>query len=488
MNSSDIHTISIYQKEYFDILMEFFVGVTGKIPTEFCQMDRFPEAIREMGERYKGNATKFQNSYNYYAKLEEKLKNLYAKESIDCFKSAKKINFCKVNLGGSSRFYETQLNATRKSILFSDIVLIPDPVMPWLESERRHEQFKLVHILQAAYFILHLKDMLSDEFDLPPFLVFPSWEKSLEENDDVTITSTNQLIADTFSYYVDPSIKTIEDVLSFAKLNEKEFLGKIETSNLFISPGGEIGEPLSQAIQNYKHEVEKWRSKEFIDFINSSPDSIVVLNGIMERIQPQFHILENSYEMKSNPLLCVEAQAHYFRLVCNMINQRVSNLDHIDKKTLSILSALMNRRLDFLANINDEQLIFLRKTNENIEFRRKLREFVNSLPETEINDIGYVASEICSQVESLITQHEKEIDSLNKKYGAKHRYTAFIAGGGLAVTMMPALAPFLGAALPLALTAGGKYVANKLEEVQERKTLSGSMMGIFALAKKNRLT
>jgi len=73
---------------------------------------------------------------------------------------------------------------------------------------------------------------------------------------------------------------------------------------------------------------------------------------------------------------------------------------------------------------------------------------------------------------------------LNKKYRAKHRYTALIAGGGLAVTMMPALAPFLGVALPMALTSGGKYVANKLEEIQERKTLSGSMIGIFALAKK----
>ena len=59
MNPSDMHTISIYQKDYFDILMEFFVGATGKIPTEFCQMDRFPEAVREMGEKYKGNEIKF---------------------------------------------------------------------------------------------------------------------------------------------------------------------------------------------------------------------------------------------------------------------------------------------------------------------------------------------------------------------------------------------------------------------------------------------
>ena len=367
--------------------MEFFVGATGQTPKAFCKTDRFPEAVREMGERYKGNQSKLQASHNSYIKLEEKLRKLYGKESIDCFKSAKNINCCKVNLGGSSRFYETQLNATRKSILFSDIILIPDPVMPWLETEREHEKFKLVQTLQAAYFILHLKDMLSDEFDLPPFLVFPSFEKSLEERDKLTISSTQQLIADIFSYYIDPAIKNIDDVFAFAKSYEKDFLGKVEKSNLFISPGGEIGEPINVALQTYKNEAKTWRTKGFNDLIGSSPDSLIVLNGIMERIQPQYHILENSYELKSNPLLCVDAQAHYFRLIGNMTNHRVSNIDHSDKETPSILSALMDRRLDFLSNINDEQLIFLRKTKENIEFRHKLREVINNLPETKIDDI-----------------------------------------------------------------------------------------------------
>lgn len=483
MNESDIHTIVIYQKEYFDILMEFFIDATGKIPSEFCETSKFSEAVREMGERYKGNESKLQKSYQSYITLEEKLKKLYGKESIECFKSAKNINCCKVNLGGSSRFYKTQLNATRKSILFSDIILIPDPVMPWLETQREHEKFKLVQTLQAAYFILHLKDMLSDEFDLPPFLVFPSWEKSLEKHDKVTISSTQQLIADIFSYYIEPTIKTIEDVVTFAKLDEKKFLRKIEASNLFVSPGGEIGEPIKQAIRKYKAEAHTWRTEKFNKFLDSSPDSVVVINGIMERVQPHYHILENSYELGSNPLLCVDAQAHYFKLIGNMTNQRVSNIEKSDTKTLSILSALMNRRLDFLSNINDEQLKFLRKTKENVEFRRKLREFLNNLPETRIDDIGYVASEVCSHIESLIAEHEKQIDALNRKYGAKHNYTALIAGGGLAVTMIPALAPFLGAALPIALTVGGKYIANKLEENHERKIISGSMMGIFALAK-----
>lgn len=66
MEESDIHTITIYQKEYFDILMEFFIGVTGKIPKDFCETNKFPEAVQEMGKSYKGNEAKLQKSYQAY--------------------------------------------------------------------------------------------------------------------------------------------------------------------------------------------------------------------------------------------------------------------------------------------------------------------------------------------------------------------------------------------------------------------------------------
>lgn len=485
MRDSDIHTIKIYQDEYFDILMEFFVGATGKSPEKFCELNRFSEAVREMGERYRGDGARIQSSYNSYVKLEERLRHLYTNESLKGFKAAKQIECCKVHLGGSSRFYETQLNATRKSILFSDIVLVPDPVMPWLETEREHEKFKMVEILQAAYYILHLKDFLSEEFEIPPIFVFPSFEKSLETRDELTIASSKQLFADVLSFYVDNGIKLFEDVVDYVKFNDREFLSKVETSNLFIPPGGEIGTPLKEAIQTYKNEARTWRTDEFNKSLDSTPDSFVVLNGIFERIQPQFHVFENSYELKSNPLLCIDAQAHYFRLIGNMTNKRVFNIDHTDNKTLSILSAITSRRLDFLSNINNEQMVFLRKTKENIEFRSNLRSFINNLPKTIIDDLPNVASEICSQIELLISKHERQVDTLNRKFAAKHNYTALMTGGALAVSMMPALAPFLGAAVPIALTAGGKYIANKLEERHERRILSGSMMGVFALAKNN---
>lgn len=484
MEDSDIHTLTIYQKEYFEILSEFFIDATGKTHEEFCSPSEFSQAINRLGKELKGSPQKSKKSRLSYETLDNKLRKLYGQESMACFKSAQNINCCKVNLGGSSRFLETQLNATRKTMLISDVVLIPDPVMPWLESSREHEKFKLVQLLQAVYFILHLKDLLSEDFDLPPFLVFPSWEKSLEEKDDQTIESTRQLTADMFSFYVDEDIEKIEDVFELVDSNETEFLVKVEKEGLFISPGGEIGEPVDVALANYRAEAQQWRTKEFNEIIEQAPKGRVILNGIIERVQPQYHLFENSYELRSNPLLCVDAQAHYFKLLSKMTNCRVANLASTDENTSTILSALMSRRLDFLVNITDDQLITLRKSDENISFRHQLREFVCSLPEASIDDIGYVAAEVCAHIESLISNHEKQVSILNGKYEAKHGKTALIAGGGLAVTMVPALAPFLGAALPIAMTAGGKYVADKLEERHEMKVLSGSLLGVIALAKK----
>ncbi|MDA3798964.1 MAG: hypothetical protein PF692_07780 [Kiritimatiellae bacterium] len=52
--------------------------------------------------------------------------------------------------------------------------------------------------------------------------------------------------------------------------------------------------------------------------------------------------------------------------------------------------------------------------------------------------------------------------------------------------MLPVLAPFLGALLPLGLvSATGKYVSDKLDEKAEGKGFSHSMMGVISIAKRN---
>lgn len=483
MQESDLHTLLIYQRTYFEILEDFFIGATGCSFDKFRSPSEFSDAIRKLGESLRYDSKRSSVFMASFESLATKLGKLYSQESMECFKSAKNIKCCKINLGGSSKFLETQLNAVKKTILISDIVLIPDPLLPWLEAKREYEKFRFVSIIQAAYFILHLKELLSKDFDIPPFIIFPSWEKSLEEIDLQTRDETNQLIADFFSFYVNREIIRIEDVFDYVHSDEEHFLAGVEEKGLFISQGGEIGESLRDALKNYREECKHSRTPEFNEMLSHATEGQIVLNGIMERVQPQFHLFENSNELNSNPLLCIPAQAHYFSLLSRMDHSRVSEFIGSDQSLSAAISALTNSRLDYLANIADEQIIELRKTDENIKFRNELRGFISNLPTIKVDDLNYAAAEVCSHVESLISAHQKEVEILNGKYKAKHMKSALIAGGGLAVTMVPALAPFLGAALPIALAASGKYTADKFEESHERKVLSSSMLGIFALAK-----
>jgi len=484
VSQQELHDLIIYQDRYFEILTEFFLSVTGCLPRDFSPLDSFSESIQRMAVTLRENSGRAESAMVAFSTLETELKKLYSEEGGKAFSAAKKLDACKLNLGGSSRFLETQLNATRKSLLYSDTVLIPDPVMPWLEKKRDEEKFSHVIPLQMAFFILHLCDLKGEEFDLPPVFIFPSFEKSLEEYDQQTQENSIQLITDVFSYYVDSGIEHPKDIMEFASKYPDQYFGKIEASRLFVSPGSEPGEPLKVELENYKTEMRQWRSVDWCNEMFSQGDVSVVTNAIFERIMPNYHLLENADELRSHPFLCVNAQAHYYQLIASMKNASAGEVASFDPSTSAILQSLTSKRLDYLANIKDAQLVALRKTDENVEFRRELRDLVNSLPNTNLDDLGYVAAEVCSHIERAISKHEKQISSLNDKYQAKHKYTALIAGGTLAVTMSPVLAPFLGALLPLGgVAATGKYISDKLDEKAEIGQFSHSMMGVISRAK-----
>ncbi|MEC6815290.1 hypothetical protein VXS05_09480 [Photobacterium toruni] len=484
MSQQELHDLIIYQDRYFEILTEFFVGVTGCLPRNFSPLENFSKSIQGMAGYFRENPSQVQRSIIAFSTLEDDLRKLYSEEGGKAFSAAKKLDACKLNLGGSSRFLQTQLNATRKSLLYSDTVLIPDPIMPWLEKKRDEEQFKHIIPLQMAFFILHLSDLKGSDFDLPPFFVFPSFEKSLEEHDQQTQENSIQLITDVFSHYVDSGIIHPKNIIEFATKHPDEYFRKVEEARLFVSPGSEPGESVKVELENYKAEMRQSRSKDWCDELFSNGDASVVTNAIFERIMPNYHLLENADEFRSHPFLCVNAQAHYYQLIAKMKNSSVGKVASFDPSTSAILQSLTSKRLDYLANIKDSQLVALRKTDENIEFRRELRDLVNSLPSAKLEDLGYVASEVCSHIERAISKHEKQVASFNSKYRAKHAYTALLAGSTLCVTMFPVLAPFLGALLPLgAAAATGKYVADKLDERAEGKPLSHSMMGVISLAK-----
>ncbi|EIV8471574.1 hypothetical protein PP666_001828 [Vibrio vulnificus] len=471
MNTNQLYK---YQSDYLDILDEFFTGVVGKCSSSFISFD-------EVHHELKNNLDKSDHVMYCFSDMETRLRALYSNCGPDAFKFAQELNACKLVLGGSSRFYGTQLNATKRALLFADTVLIPDPILPYLERERDEEKFQYILILKAAFFVLQMKDLNSSAFDMLPFFIFPSWEKSLEEYDQHTQVQAKQLITDVFSHYVDSGIKSAEEIYDFAIKNESTFLEQVEKNQLFVAPGRKAGDSVRIAMGHYKTEMLRMRSKAWCDEYLRMPEIAILINAVCERIFPQYHLLENADELKSNPLLCVDSQAHYYQLVSSMKNSFISDYAKFDTQTTGIVNALNDTRLDFLSNIPYDQMVQIRTSNENVEFRKQLRELVNSLPATKVDDLAHVSGEVCAYVEASISRHRKEIETIKAKYKTKHTQTAVIGSASLAVALYPVLAPFI---TGLGFTATtGKYVYDKLEEKNELKQASHSLMGVISLAK-----
>ena len=96
-------------------------------------------------------------------------------------KSKDVIGGIKCVYGGSSRINQSTFDSYRKMALYSDTVFIPDPIIPWLEVERKEERFNLVYLLQSCYYLLKYKPLIDADLPYPAIIVFPSFEKSLEQ-------------------------------------------------------------------------------------------------------------------------------------------------------------------------------------------------------------------------------------------------------------------------------------------------------------------
>lgn len=173
-----IKCLENYSRGLFSRLEEFFIRATGCTATEFCAVSEFDDTVRS---RASSIAPRGQNAFEW---LDTEVRQHQAREGMEAFRAAKEIGGLKLVLGGGSRFGETQLHSVMGITLYGDTILIPDPIMPWLERERVEERFQHVLVLKAAHAILQLKPLVDAALPYPPLVVFPSFEKSLEEDDE----------------------------------------------------------------------------------------------------------------------------------------------------------------------------------------------------------------------------------------------------------------------------------------------------------------
>ncbi len=470
-----IKSIVEYGRELFGHLEEFFLRVTGKSAAEFATVETFRDVIRASASE---TAPGSEAAFHW---LDTKFRAFLARRGGDAFKDAKQLGGMNLVLGGSSRFLRSQLNSVSTAVLYSDTVLIPDPVMPWLERDRAEERFRHVLLLQAVHTLLQLKPLVDADLPYPPVVVFPSWEKTLEKHDAQTQESISQILTDVLSNSLGEEFAGFEEVIDYADRYSERFCEAVDRNHLFVAPGGPVNEALGEALARYRGEMAKWRSGDWLEAYDRLPIHRRLLSGVLERVTPVYHLLENAQEFGGHPLMCLEQHAHYFRLVSNTSSARLERLEVLDPRTIALVDALGSRRLQWLGGIPTDVLAKLRLDNENVAFRERLAASVGRLHESVLGDVDRVAAEVCHDLEGAIAEHDKEMRSIQEKYNRAHGQTAVLAVAAAGAALMPALAPLLGSVAPFALAA--TYGRAKIAELAEKRALTQSLVGVLAAVK-----
>jgi hypothetical protein len=312
----------------------------------------------------------------------------------------------------------------------------------------------------------------------PAIMIFPSWEKLLEEKDPHTQEGINRLISDVTARFIDPKLENISDVFELARNNPDHFIEAMEKNHLIVAPGGAIGQTARDALQLYEEHVERWRAPEYKTKFKHFLHSEKLLILFIERMTPHYHLVENAEELHAQPLLSIGQQAHYFNLVSQTNIFRLEKLGLVDSKESSIVKSFSSGRLNWLSQLPMDALVEIRKNNENSEFRKRLDGAVSKLHESALQDIGVVTAEICSEIDHAIADHNREMGEINSKYNQKHIKIAGAAALASTAALVPSLAPYLGAALPLAVAT--KFAWDVWDRRTEKRKKSKSLMGFLA--------
>jgi len=391
--------LATVQREFFQILDEFFRRATGVSAEEFAPLDSFMEEIKADAQKI-GRRTPV--AYLY---VHEALSVFYKRFAQHMFFEAKNLSGLKLVLGGASHFGQSQFDSVRRMLLYADSILIPDPILPWIESARAEEGMRSIRLLESAFVLLHMKPLVDADLPVPPLVIFQSFEKSLEERDPRTQRQIGLLISRVLSHFLGRRFETIKELQRFASIEEAEFLRNVDEQKLFVAPGGQVGEPLQEALERYEAELKQWRSQSYQATMKGVPKGVLVLNGLMERITPQYHLLENAQELSSCPFVPLPAQWHYYSLISKFFLAQVQAPAQIDEEAIRLLDLTNGLQESWLGDIPILEVADLLLNKENARFRVRLNELVCELHAASLDNLRRVTSDVCRGIGDLLKGH-----------------------------------------------------------------------------------
>ncbi len=466
----------IYQatKSYFELLENFFIEATG-VKAESFDFEEYRQKVKS--DTTHKLSMKAHDAYSTYL---PQIEEFHVENTSLILNSAKEIGGLKCVLGGTSRFTNASFNGVRKFALYADTIFIPDPILPFIEIERPEERFAIIELMLACQKLLLLKPLVDANLSYPAIVIFPSWEKRLEIKDVTTQDGISRLILSFFSHYLHATFEDESELVDYITGNGKDiFVEAVNNYQLFWPP--EENAPLSfrSGLKVYKKWLKTWRATQWTKHAFDLPPELLVLNGIFERLVPQFHVRDNAQAFLAQPLFSLSPNFHYFCLTSNASSGHLEKAGILNPSSQAILQSLTRPKIAWLGNVPLKDLAKLREDGCNEEFRQQLSLYTNELHNSTYKDLDQVSNYVMRGIQSLLDKHDREAHRIEEEYLEKHLATLGTSILTLASSFIPSLDPLFGLA---ALAPLGKAASDLWSQLKDETRLSESLIGMLSQA------
>ena len=421
----------------------------------------------------------------------DELADYYNANALNLFQHAKTLGGMRLVTGGQRKFGSSALNAVRITGLYADTQLIPDPIYPFLAADLNLNA-KHLQLAHALFYVLQLRPLVDAYLPIPPVFVFPSFEESLEERDAHTKYGMEQLAVRMIKPFCNGAVASLDELFEYARKTDRLFAQTLLSSGLFIPPGGQPNQQfgVDEAVKAYIGGLEGVRSEKMLTQMKTLPTSVLLLTGVLERLRPHYHLLENARELGAQPLLSQPVHWHYFEKCAQVNAEDLRRKNVLSEQAFQTLRAVQDDSLSWLASIPVKMLAELITNNEHRWLRDELNKYTGQLVGGGAIDTNEMIREVNHGLASLVQRQQKAMNDIERKYAPK-KVVAYVAGGaGLTVVaaaaLLPSLSPFLGVALPAATAAavigGGAlgFGKEKVGELVEKRQAERSMLGVLA--------
>lgn len=479
MSSADM------QETLFALFAQLFGALTGRA----VELVNNEEEIRDlMVWRVRHDTEDFRSRTN---EVLDALASFYDANTILLFRRAQQLGGMRLLSGGQRKFEGSALTSLRLTALYADTQLIPDPIYPFLEGDLK---LNAVHLQMAIalFHMLKLRPLVDARLPVPPVFVFPSFERSLQEGDAHTKLGIEKLIVSVIGPHCKGTIESLDDLAAYVRRQDDTFAQDLLNARLFVPPNGTPGQLLSvaQAREAYLGELTGIRAQDEVEELKRWPASALIVNGIMERLFPHYHLLENADEMNAQPLLSQAAHWHYFEMSARASAQALVRTNVLSEQSYQTLRAIQDDSMGWLADIPMDTLRDLIANNEHRWFREEMNAHTERVAMQSPIDADAMVREVNHGLAAMVQKQQAVMNEIQKKYapGKVAVIAAGIAGVGTAglVTMMPMLSPLLGATLPAVAAVGSVVGAAvgvgqaKVGELVEKRQARRSMIGVLA--------